>query len=111
MRDPNMLLKLESDFFSNRNRRLNFKRLEKDRAVLNIVFTTEKSWKKYLKLAVSDTEEDGNLSVEEVLTEDQEEIEEIVTTEVVNGGEPAGLYEGEPIVNEECQRNKLKTIF
>ena len=36
----------------------------------------------------------ATLSVEEVLTEDQEETEEIATTEVVNGGEPAGLYEG-----------------
>ena len=49
-------------------------------------------------------EEDGNLSVEEVLTEDQEKTEEITTAEVVNGGKPAGrLYEGEPIVDEECQ--------
>ena len=49
--------------------------------------------------------------MEEVLTEDQEETEDIVTTEVINGGEPAGLYEGEPIVDEECQWNKLKTTF
>ena len=33
--------------------------------------------------------------------EDQEETEEIATTEVVNQGEPAGLYECEPIVDEE----------
>ena len=42
--------------------------------------------------------------MEEVLTENQEETEEIATTEVVNRGElagRAGLYEGEPIVNEE----------
>ena len=39
--------------------------------------------------------------MEEILTEDQEEAEEIATTEVVNGGEPAGLYEGEPIVDED----------
>ena len=56
---------------------------------------------KCLKRAASDTEEDGNLSVEEVLTEGQEETGEIATTEVVNGGEPAGLYEGKPIVDEE----------
>ena len=58
---------------------------------------------KCLKRAARNTEEDGNLSVEEVLMEDQEETEEIATTEVVNEGEPAELYEGEPIVDEECQ--------
>ena len=31
-----MLSKLESDFFSNRNRRLNFKRLRKNRAVRSL---------------------------------------------------------------------------
>ena len=56
---------------------------------------------KCLKQAASDTEEDGNLSVEEILTEDQEETEEIATTEVVNGGQPAGLYDGEPIADKE----------
>ena len=60
---------------------------------------------------MSDTEEDGNLSVEEVSTVDQAETEEIATTEVVNGGEPAELCEGEPIVDEECQWNNLKTTF
>ena len=35
------------------------------------------------------------------LTEDQEETKEIATAEVANGGEPAGLYKGEPIVDEE----------
>ena len=55
---------------------------------------------KCVKRAASDTEEDGNLSVEEVLTEIQEETEEIATAEVVNRGEPAGLYEDEPIVDE-----------
>ena len=35
------------------------------------------------------------------LMEDQEETEEIATTEVANGGEPAGLYEGEPIIDKE----------
>ena len=66
----------------------------------------------------SDTEEDANLSVEEVLTEDQEETEEIATTEVVNGGEPAGPYKGEPIVDKEwlgqpntTKNDKLKTTF
>ena len=38
-----------------------------------------------------------------VSTVDQAETEEIATTEVVNGGEPAELCEGEPIVDEECQ--------
>ena len=59
--------------------------------LLNIVLATEKSRRKMSQTS-SDTEEDGNLSVEEVLTEDQEETEEIATTEVVNGGEPAGPY-------------------
>ena len=49
----------------------------------------------------SDTEEEGNMSVEEILMEEQEESEEISTTEVVNEGEPAGPYEGEPIADEE----------
>ena len=49
----------------------------------------------------SDTEEEGNISVEEVLTEKQEESEEISTIEVANEGEPAGPYEGEPIADEE----------
>ena len=42
--------------------------------------------------------------MKEVLTEDQEETEEMIAaTEVVNGCEPTGLYEleGEPIVDEE----------
>ena len=67
--------------------------------LLNIVLATEKSRK--MSQTSSDTEEDGNLSVEEVLTEEQEEIEEIAKTEVVNGGEPAGPHEGAPIVDEE----------
>ena len=49
----------------------------------------------------SDTEEDANLFMEEILTEKQEETEEIATTEVVNRGEPAGPYKGEPVVVEE----------
>ena len=57
--------------------------------LLNIVIATDKIKEKCLKQAASDTEEDGNLSVEEVLMEDQKETEEIVTTEVLNGGEPA----------------------
>ena len=81
------------------------------------------------KRAAGDTEEDCNLSVEEVLMKDQEETEEIATTEVVNGGEPAGLYEGkilqeyldegEPVVVDEewlglpntAKNNKLKMTF
>ena len=39
--------------------------------------------------------------MEEALTEDQEETKEIGTTEVADDTEPAGLYEGEPIVDEE----------
>ena len=44
--------------------------------LLNIVLATEKLRRKM-------SEEDGNLSVEKVLTEDQEETEKIATTEVV----------------------------
>ena len=56
----------------------------------------------------SDTEEEGNMSVEVVLTEEQEESEEISTTEVINKGQPAGPHESEPIADEEwlAQYNK-----
>ena len=78
---------------------------------MNIILATQKSRKKCLKRAASDTEEDGNLSVEEVLTDNQEETEEIARAEVVNRDEPVGLYEdkilqeyldeGEPVIDEE----------
>ena len=68
--------------------------------LLNIVLATEES-RRRMSQTSSDTREDGNFSVEEVLMEDQEETEEVATTEVVNGSEPAGPYEGEPIIDEE----------
>ena len=48
-----------------------------------------------------DTDAEGNLSVEEVLMEKQEEREEIAATEVVNEGEPLADEEWLAQYNEE----------